>query len=149
VLELARVDDRATRRLLAQAAFDNAWTGEALRGAVDATRSGRWIDVDPAPGLQPPPPEEPADAPKKVAVGWALKRAERTVNDFAAVAEEWDQVDVAALSEKQPRRGGARISRRAHASAHGGEFRRASGGQFSQALKPRVGLAARPRQRYP
>ena len=55
VLELARVDDRATRRLLAQAALDNGWTGKALRGAVDATRSGRWIDVDPAPGLQPPP----------------------------------------------------------------------------------------------
>jgi hypothetical protein len=29
------------------------------------------------------------------------RRAERTVSDFAAVAEEWDQVDVAALSEKQ------------------------------------------------
>jgi hypothetical protein len=94
------VDDR-TRRLLAQAALDNGWTGKALRGAVDATRSGRWIDVDPAPGLQPPPPEEPLDAPKKVAVGWALKRAERTGGDLAAVAEEWDQVDVAALSEKQ------------------------------------------------
>ncbi|MBM4109703.1 MAG: hypothetical protein FJ255_13000 [Phycisphaerae bacterium] len=101
VLELARVDDRATRRLLAQAALDNGWTGKALRGAVDATRSGRWIDVDPAPGLQPPPPEEPVDAPKKVAVGWALKRAERTVSDFAAVADELGQVDVAALSEKQ------------------------------------------------
>jgi hypothetical protein len=73
--------------------------GAAGRGRRDPVR--RWIDVDPAPGLQPPPPEEPLDAPKKVAVGWALKRAERTGGDFAAVAEEWDQVDVAALSEKQ------------------------------------------------
>jgi hypothetical protein len=101
VLELARVDDRATRRLLAQAALDNGWTGKALRGG--STRPG--------PDAGSTSTRRRASSRRLRRSRWTRRRrsrwggrsrrAERTVSDFAAVAEEWDQVDVAALSEKQ------------------------------------------------
>lgn len=55
VLELTKVEDTATRGLLAHAAVENHWTTRDLRGAVDAARAGIWIDGDlKTPGLQPP-----------------------------------------------------------------------------------------------
>ena len=102
VVALARVEDRATRLLLAQATLDNGWRGPELEHAIAAVASGRWIDADPAQGLQPPtPPPEPAKTP---AVGWVVKRAERSVADFAAVADVLEEVDV----EKRSRSAGVR-----------------------------------------
>lgn len=104
VVELARVEDRSTRLLLAQATLDNGWSGEALKDAIAAAEAGKWIDADPKPGLQPPKAEVVEAPPKKVSVGWAVKRAERSVEDFDAVVDEWERVDVGALSAKQRER---------------------------------------------
>jgi hypothetical protein len=97
VVALARVEDRATRQLLAQATLENGWRGPQLEGAIAAAASGRWIDADPKPGLQPPEPPQPEPA-KKPAVGWALKRVERSVAEFSAVADTFDEVAVDKLS---------------------------------------------------
>jgi hypothetical protein len=106
VVELARVEDAATRRLLAQATLDNGWTGDTLKDAVAAVLRGEWIDADPEPGLLPakrnPDPDPAPDAKPKV--GWALRRAERSAASLSAVADEWDRIDVQALSTTQRER---------------------------------------------
>ena len=48
VVELSRVEDSATRSLLALATLNNNWTSRQLHDAIQAVRAGRWIDGDPA-----------------------------------------------------------------------------------------------------
>ena len=95
VVELARVSDAANRRVLAQAAVDNHWTGKQIKQAAAAVAAGRWIDGDPAtPGLQPPAlGDDDEDEAKKPQQGRVVRRFEKAASQlgelqaqFAAVA---------------------------------------------------------------
>lgn len=102
VVELARLHDEPTRRLLAQATVDNAWTSRALRDAVLAVRAGRWIDGDPAKGLQPPAPQiEEARRPQP---GRVVTRFEKTVEDLGELGGQWATVEVEKLTALQATR---------------------------------------------
>lgn len=101
--ELAKVEDRATRSLLATASVDNGWSADQLRDAVLAARAGRWIDGQPdVPGIQPPAAaEEPARTPQ---LGRVVTKFERTVADLDTLAAEWEQVSTKKLSGAQRKR---------------------------------------------
>ncbi len=87
---LSQLEDAASRRLLAQAAVDNGWTGQILREAIQAVQSGRWIDGDPImPGLQPLPPE-PETRPLQP--GRLVTRFERASEDLDGLISSWTQV---------------------------------------------------------
>lgn len=102
VVELARVEDPATRALLARAAADEGWSGRQLRDAVLSARAGLWVDGDTGtPGLQPVAPPPP---PPRRATGWVVSRMERRVGDFAEVADELDALDPAAMTPLQQAR---------------------------------------------
>ena len=84
VLELHRVPDTSHRRLLAQAAVDNAWTREELRHAAQAVKAGQWIDADPnTPGLQPPVP--PPAPEKALAAGRVVTRFEKAAGSLGTL----------------------------------------------------------------
>lgn len=109
VVELTRVPDAATRSLLAQASAENNWTGKQLKGAIEAAKAKKWIDVDPkTPGLQPPeptpkhPPEYSAANPPHA--GRVVARFERTVEDFKELTAQWDLVVAEKLSDGQKAR---------------------------------------------
>ena len=103
LVELAKVDDGATRSLLATASVDNQWSVDQLRDAVLAARAGRWIDGKPDdPGLQPPPaPPEPV---KKPQAGRVVTRFERSIGDMRAAAAEWRSVDPKKASAEHRKR---------------------------------------------
>ena len=106
VLELTRVDDTATRSVLAQAAVENHWTTRELKGAVDAQRAGKWIDGDlKTPGLQPPEPttkQEPQyDASHPPQAGRVVARIEKALADFEEIEAQWKLVDGVKLSDLQ------------------------------------------------
>ncbi len=101
IVELARVEDEATRSILAQAAVENRWTGLQLRDAVLSTKAGKWIDGDPAPGLQPVAPEETEKTPQ---LGRVVTRFERSAEDMEALAQQWRQIAGKNLSQGQRNR---------------------------------------------
>ena len=88
LVELAKVDDAATRNVLALASVQDRWTSGQLRDAVLAARAGRWIDGQPdVPGLQPPAPEpEPTG---KVQLGRVVTKFERAAADLADLVTQW------------------------------------------------------------
>jgi hypothetical protein len=102
IVELARVDDGATRSVLAQAAIENQWSSRQLRDAAHAARSGQWIDSDPAPGLQPAEP--PVEEGKKPQLGRVVTRFERSAADLDLLTEQWSQVASKKLSAVQKTR---------------------------------------------
>jgi hypothetical protein len=103
VIVLSGVSDPATRHVLAQAAADNAWTGEDLKNAIAAALAGRWIDAElDKPGLQPPEPEP--EVPVKVAAGRVVTRFEKALEDFGDLASLWDGVAIERLPARQLQR---------------------------------------------
>lgn len=106
VVELSRLEDGATRKLLAQAAVDNGWSSRATRDAVLAVRAGRWIDGDVVtPGLQPPEPVEvPPEPVKPPQPGRVVTRFEKTNETLDELVAQWEQVDVEQLTELQTMR---------------------------------------------
>ena len=106
VVELTRVDDDQTRDHLARATVANRWSTRALRDAVRAIEAGRWIDADPAPGLQPPAPvRDDPDPP--VQPGRVVTRAERVFEEVDELVGQWESIDVSRLSK--PQRDRARV----------------------------------------
>jgi hypothetical protein len=103
VVELAKVADRATRRLLAEAVHENGWTGSDLKKAIIATEANKWIDGDPrTPGLQPPDPE--AEPPHSPQIGRVVTRVEKIAEHVDEVLAQWEQVPVEKLTKKQQAR---------------------------------------------
>ena len=102
-VELGKVTDTATRRLLASASVDNGWSAAQLRDAVLAARAGRWIDGQPdIPGIQPPIPQpEPTSAPQ---LGRVVTRFERAASDFDALVGEWAAVAAKKTTTAQRKR---------------------------------------------
>ncbi len=101
VVELARVEDSATRLVLARATIDNKWSSKQLRDAALAAEQNRWIDAKPeVPGLQPPEVTEviPAKAP---ALGHVVSRFERAAEQLDDLSEQWAQVSGKKLSSGQ------------------------------------------------
>ena len=106
VIELTRVPDPATRRVLAQATVENGWTARQLKGAADAVKAGKWIDGDPGrPGLQAPLPtdlQEPAAGQVKVLpAARVVSRFEKAVEEFDTLALHWEAVSGEKLTEVQ------------------------------------------------
>ena len=106
VLELTKVEDVATRGVLAHAVADNHWTTKELKGAVEAARAGKWIDGDlKKPGIQPPEPtpkQEPQySAENRPQAGRVVARFERVLAEFEEVAGQWDLVDAGKVTEGQ------------------------------------------------
>jgi hypothetical protein len=104
VVHLARVDDAATRLLLARAAVENGWSGAELQDAMARVSAGLWIDADPGtPGLQPSVPGvAPAPEPeKKLPPARIVSRVEKGAAAFAATTAQWDDVPVEALTVTQ------------------------------------------------
>jgi hypothetical protein len=109
----SRVDDRATRLLLAQAAADNAWSARDVAGAAQAAREGRWIDTDPnTPGLQAPEPTEPESTETKLPAGRVVARVEKTVDALVDLRGMWSS-----LSAEETRPGHKKRLREAVAQA--------------------------------
>ena len=98
VVELARVDDEATRSVLAQAAVENRWSSRQLHDAVLSAKAGQWIDGDPAAGLQPAAPEEAEKTPQ---LGRVVTRFERSAEDMEALAQQWRRLAGKKLSAGQ------------------------------------------------
>ena len=101
VVELARVEDGPTRSLLAQATLENQWSSRQLRDAVLSIRAGKWIDTNPAEGLQPAAPEEEDKSPH---LGRVVTRYERSVEALDELAAQWQQVREKKLSSGQKNR---------------------------------------------
>ena len=101
VVELARVDDNATRLVLARATIDNRWSSKQLRDAALAAAHNRWIDAKPEePGLQPPEAEE--ERPKRApALGHVVSRFERAAEQLDDLSDQWTQVAGKRLSSGQ------------------------------------------------
>ncbi|HND32538.1 MAG TPA: hypothetical protein PLA94_21230 [Myxococcota bacterium] len=98
VVELSRVEDSATRSLLALATLNNRWTSRQLHDAIQAVRAGRWIDGDPAPGLQPLPVPEPE---KSLPAGRVLNRIARSAEELESLTGQWRQLQGKKLSGAQ------------------------------------------------
>ena len=109
IVELARVDDGATRSVLAQAAVENQWSSRQLRDAAHAARAGQWIDSDPAPGLQPATP--PVEEGKQPQLGRVVSRFERSAEDLDVLTSQWNQVAGKKLSAVQKTRMKEAVSR--------------------------------------
>ena len=125
MVSLARVDDRPTRLLLAQAAADNAWTAREVAGAAQAAREGRWIDADPnTPGLQAPALAEPEPAETKLPASRVVARVEKAADAIAALRGMWTT-----LPTEETRPGHKRRLREAVAQAQ------AELAQLAEALK--------------
>lgn len=94
VVELARVEDNATRLLLARATIDNGWSSKQLRDAAGAAASNRWIDAQPdVPSLQPPEVSPPYSTPQKApAPGHVVSRFERAAEHLDDLTGQWAQV---------------------------------------------------------
>ena len=95
--------------MFAQATVENHWTGKQLKGAVEAAKAKKWIDVNlQEPGLQPPEPK-PKLAPEYSAANPPLARRvmarfERAVEEFKDLVAQWDLVAAEKLSEPQKER---------------------------------------------
>jgi hypothetical protein len=127
ILALGRLDDPATRRTLAQAALDNGWRGDAMKNAVIAVKSGKWIDAKPdEPGLQPPDPavaggpkpegDKPTDT-RPLAPGRVVTRVEKAATTLDAVCDEWEQLDLSKLTKLQRTRAMEAANRMAERAA--------------------------------
>ncbi|HND34473.1 MAG TPA: hypothetical protein PLA94_30935, partial [Myxococcota bacterium] len=107
VVELARVDDDATRRLLAVATMDNKWSSRQLRDAVNAAAAGRWIDAQPElPGLQPAAPEAPE---KQLQLGRVVTRFEKAAEDLDNLGVQLSGRTVAGQQKERVREALARL----------------------------------------
>lgn len=110
VVQLTAVEDQKTRKLLAQAAVENRWTGRALQNAIEAVRNGQWPDADPnVPGLQAEDLETESTAEgeaegRKPQPGRVVSRFERTAKDLADLMGQWQAVPVEKLTDKQAKR---------------------------------------------
>jgi hypothetical protein len=104
VVQLAQIDDTATRLVLARAAAENGWSGAELQDAMARISAGLWIDADPAtPGLQPTAPgvAPPPEPEKKLPPGRVVSRVEKGAAAFAATTAQWDDLPVEALTAAQ------------------------------------------------
>ncbi len=101
IVELARVEDGATRGLLAQATIKNHWSSRQLRDAAHAARAGLWIDAETTPVTPPAPPEE---QPKTPQLGRVVSRFERSADDVEALGNQWRQIAGKKLTSGQKNR---------------------------------------------
>jgi hypothetical protein len=108
IVELARVEDQATRSVLALATVENQWSSRQLHDAIQAAQAGHWIDGDPAPGLQPVAPPEPEKAPQ---LGRVLSRFERSAEDLESLAGQWKQLAGKKLTAVQKARAKETLTR--------------------------------------
>ena len=102
VVELARVEDTATRKLLAEATTENQWSSRQLRDAVSSAAAGRWIDAQPElPGLQPAaPPETPE---KQIQLGRVVTRFEKAAEDLDDLGLQLSGRTVSGLQKRRVR----------------------------------------------
>lgn len=109
VVELAKIEDAATRSVLAHATVENHWTTKELKGAVQAANAGKWIDADPkaqglqAPGLQPPPIPH-YDETHRPHAGRVVARLERILAEFEEAMAQWALVDIEKVSDEHKAR---------------------------------------------
>lgn len=96
LVELARVSDPSVRETVAYAAVRNGWSVRQLRGAIEATARGEWIDNDPTtPGIQPP---EPADGEEAAAdiddlpPGRVATRLHKAAHELGALQSAWSSL---------------------------------------------------------
>ena len=86
---LARLEDPATCRALADMAADEGWSVTQTRDAVARVRAGQWVDADAeAPGLQPAPPDVEVDE-RPPALGRVVNQVERVLGELGAATERW------------------------------------------------------------
>lgn len=108
LVELIRAPDDGTRKLLAQATLDNAWSRRQLRDAVDEVIAGEWPDTQPdKPGLQPGPPRPPEA--RVLAPGRVVTRLEKTVEEIDEMTGHLEGVDPADLAPGQRKRARAAL----------------------------------------
>ncbi len=108
IVELSRVEDQATRSVLALATVENQWSSRQLHDAIQAAQAGHWIDGDPAPGLQPVAPPEPEKAPQ---LGRVLSRFERSAEDLESLTGQWKQLAGKKLTAGQKARAKETLTR--------------------------------------
>jgi hypothetical protein len=105
LVELSRIGDTPTRRSVALAAADAAWTSQDLRLAAARVRAGLWLDGDPnTPGIQPvaPPPEpEPSTI---LPLGRVVTRFEKAADEVNRLTSAWGALPSQKLSRKQKER---------------------------------------------
>ena len=82
-------DRREQRRVYLLRTLNNQWTSRQLHDAIQAGRAGRWIDGDPAPGLQPLPVPEPE---KSLPAGRVLNRIARSAEELESLTGQWRQL---------------------------------------------------------